>query len=204
MIFNFQIFRSELLSNDSKKDIVIEYEKVFGKMKKLEDTAFFQHYVSLFEFDMQDRLLVPKELKEEFDWQLLTMLVACSFSSEYQFILNEELEIDLEITVKSGNQKVTKLLSELWRFQILRLFEIYLEENISLYTMKNNEPSESDGIKVQGMVRLNEFDKKIKQLKEVISGKDQNENKSKNEPNLLDEILKNVDNNANKPEFGMR
>lgn len=49
------------------------------------------------------------------------------------------------ISVQSGDQSVVKKVSELWSFQILRLYEIYIEEQMNLAVlMAENEEEKQD------------------------------------------------------------
>jgi hypothetical protein len=48
----------------------------------------------------------------------------------------------LYIAVKSWDQSIVKTVSELWSFQILRLYEIYIEEQMNLQILMNEEESE--------------------------------------------------------------
>jgi len=77
-------------------------------------------------------------LKNDFDRGLLQQLVVGSFSSDYEIkkLEGKDGERDLYIAVKSGDQSVVKTVSELRSFQILRLYEIYIEEQMNLHALK--------------------------------------------------------------------
>jgi hypothetical protein len=44
----------------------------------------------------------------------------------------------LYIAVKSGDQSIVKKVSELWSFQIQRLYEIYIEEQLNLEILRQD------------------------------------------------------------------
>jgi hypothetical protein len=61
---------------------------------------------------------------------------------------------DLTISVKSGDQSVTKRVSELRSFQIIRLYEIYIEEEMNLQILLKEEEKEAEAIIGQRHLRL--------------------------------------------------
>lgn len=160
MLFNFQAFIAELREKADKKEIVEKYEKWFGPLiGDIKDQQRYKEY--LINFSNQDFRL-PEELKEEFDWKLLLQLVAGSFSSECLFEKEPvdeknpdwKTERELTISVKSGDQSVIKKVSELRSFQILRLYEIYIEEQMNLHILIKEEEKESEAILGQRHMRL--------------------------------------------------
>jgi len=60
----------------------------------------------------------------------------------------------LYIAVKSGDQSVVKKVSELRSFQIQRLYEIYIEEQINLHILKQEDENEKNAIEQERMMRL--------------------------------------------------
>jgi septal ring factor EnvC (AmiA/AmiB activator) len=102
---------------------------------------------------------VPEELKTDFDWKFLAQLVLASFSSDYELKKtaedadNIEALKDLYIAVKSGDQSVVKTISELWSFQILRLYEIYIEEQINLHALMYEDEKEKVAIQQEREMR---------------------------------------------------
>ena len=76
---------------------------------------------------------------------ILEKLVIGSFSSDYELKQNDKEEWwELYIAVKSWDQSIVKTVSELWSFQILRLYEIYIEEQMNLQILMNEEDEEWD------------------------------------------------------------
>jgi HD superfamily phosphohydrolase len=113
------------------------------------------------------KYLTPDELKDDFDWDLLLQLVISSFSSDYELKAkdtdkknednNDELR-DLYIAVKSGDQSVVKTVSELWSFQILRLYEIYIEEQMNLHALMSEDEKEKTAIQAEREMRLKKWE----------------------------------------------
>jgi hypothetical protein len=101
------------------------------------------------------------------DGDLLLKLVCGSFSSTYHITYNEEKEgLDLAIhAVKSDNSVSAGKLEELWLYQINSLFELYLNEQLSLeYCLKNN--IDKNFIKENMDIRLVVFEQKMRALEE--------------------------------------
>lgn len=102
--------------------------------------------------------LVPEEIKDDFDRDLLIQLVASSFSSDGVFDTQNQKDLpDFVISVQSGDQVVVKKVSELWGFQILRLFEIYIEEQMNLQILIQEDEKEKEAILSQRDSRMNRW-----------------------------------------------
>ena len=98
---------------------------------------------------------IPEELEDDFDWDLLEQLVIGSFSSDYELKKEEGKPLqELYIAVKSGDQSVVKTLSELRSFQILRLYEIYVEEQMNLHSLKAEDENERWAIEGERETRI--------------------------------------------------
>lgn len=148
-LFDYNNFIEELKENEKKKEVVEKYTKYYGSQDNVDiyNTQFYKDYLSKFEIPFN--LAIPEDLEAEFDWDLLIRLVAGSFSSNYDLDIDEKSQsipiVHLFITVKRGNESVTKDITELWSFQVLRLFEIYVEEQMNLFSlMKEVEDNEDD------------------------------------------------------------
>lgn len=167
MLFDFQSFLEELRTKDDKKEIVEKYEKHFGPITgDVKDQLWYKEYLINFKFV---DFALPDELEEEFDRKLLLKLVAGSFSSECLFEKPQKKDsdeessddtkkwntiFDLTISVKSGDQSVIKKVSELWSFQIMRLYEIYIEEQMNLHILTAEDEKEKSAILSQRQARL--------------------------------------------------
>ena len=143
MLFNFQAFVDEMREKPDKKEIVEKYEKRYGSIQwGIQDQIRFKEYLTNFEYIP---FVTPEELGDDFDWALLQRLVAGSFSSDYELKLNTDKDAyELYIAVKSWDQSVVKTISELRSFQMLRLYEIYIEEQMNIQILKKEEEAESE------------------------------------------------------------
>ena len=180
MLFDFQAFIEELREKAEKKQIVEKYEKYLGPITgNYDQQEWFTQYVSLFN---PIECKIPEELKSDFDWGFLQQLVLSSFSSDYELKKapedkdNAEALKDLYIAVKSGDQSVVKTVSELWSFQILRLYEIYIEEQINLHALMYEDEKEKTAIQQEREMRL-----KRRQLYLETMDKDELKAKAKEE-----------------------
>ena len=155
MMFNFQAFITELRIKEDKKEMIEKYEKRFGPIVgDIKDQQWFKEYVINFGSVVYR---VPEELTEEFDRKLLLQLVGASFSSECLLEKdheNPESGRDLTISVKSGDQSITKRVGELRSFQLIRLYEIYIEEEMNLQILLKEEEAEAEAIVSQRHLRL--------------------------------------------------
>lgn len=158
MLFDFQAFVDELREKAEKKQIVEKYEKYLWPITgNFDQQEWYTQYTSQFEpIDYK----VPEELKGDFDWKFLAQLVLASFSSDYELKKNPddadnaEALKDLYIAVKSGDQSVVKTVSELRSFQILRLYEIYIEEQINLHALMYEDEKEKTAIQQERDMRI--------------------------------------------------
>ncbi len=154
MLFNFQSFISDLRENPEKKDAIEKYEKFFGEITwDIKDQKWYKEYIQQFETVEYN---VPEEIKDDFDRDLLMQLVAGSFSSEWTMDV-ENNQIEFIVTVQSWEQVVVKKISELWWFQVLRLFEIYIEEQINLEVLMAEDENEKESIESQRDARINRW-----------------------------------------------
>ena len=143
MLFDFPAFIDELREKEDKKEIVEKYEKLFWEIKwDIKDQIWYTGYLA--QFPIQP-YLTPEDLEDDFDWDTLEKLVVGSFSSDYELKQDDKDEWwELYKAVKSWDQSIVKTVSELWSFQILRLFEIYIEEQMNLQILMNEEEEEWD------------------------------------------------------------
>ena len=167
MLFDFQAFIEELREKAEKKQIVEKYEALFGPIQwDIKDQIWYTEYLSKFSPLPYE---TPEELKNDFDRDLLQQLVTGSFSSDYELKKEEgKAQKELYIAVKSGEQSVVKTISELRSFQILRLYEIYIEEQMNLHALKAEDENEKNAID-------SERDLRIKRWKAVLDTMDKDE-----------------------------
>ncbi|MDR0369188.1 MAG: hypothetical protein LBH96_01245 [Candidatus Peribacteria bacterium] len=163
MLFDFQAFVEELREKEDKKQIVEKYEALFGEIRgDIKDQPWYTEYLSKFPFQAY---LTPEELDDDFDWDILQKLVLGSFSSDYELKSDEKKKgFDLFIAVKSGDQSVVKTVSELRSFQILRLYEIYIEEQINLHILMHEDEGEKDALTSEREMRLKKWNAVLETL----------------------------------------
>jgi hypothetical protein len=168
MLFNYSEFKQDLLENPDKAEFIQDFIDSFGDNEKIEDEIFYKEYLSLFE---PVGYTIPEELKDDFDFPLLFRLIAASFSSQYElsFPDSEKSLPELVISVKSGDTATVKMISELWSFQILRLFEIYCEEMINLENCRNSDPIEMASVMQEREIRVTDYNKKIEGLEHILN-----------------------------------
>lgn len=155
MLFDFPAFIEELREKEDKKEIVEKYEKHFWKIQwDIKDQIWYTDYLSKFWFQYY---LTPEDLEDDFDWDILQKLVVGSFSSDYELKQNEDEWWELYIAVKSWDQSIVKTVSELWSFQIIRLYEIYIEEQMNLQILMNEEADEKEALISEREVRLKKW-----------------------------------------------
>ncbi len=158
---------------ESKPEIVEEYEKNYGSLegKRCQDLPFYKDYLSKFQVadELKDKLQVPDEQRDDFDYFLLLLLVTGSFSSDYYFDYRDATDlVRLKILVKSGDQEIAKDMDGLWSFQIQRLFEIYVEEQMNLENLMAQSEQEKRVITKEREMRLKRFNIKQDALLEEI------------------------------------
>lgn len=153
MLFDFASFIQELRENPEKKEIVEKYEKNFWEISGwIKDQIWFTEYLTSFK---ATKFLVPDELEKDFDRDLLQQLVLGSFSSDYELKWeSKDSNPELYIAVKSGDQSVVKKVSELRSFQVQRLYEIYIEEQLNLHILKAEDENEKNAIEQERSMRL--------------------------------------------------
>jgi len=171
--FDFKTFVEELHQNDKKKEMLEKYEHLFGCLDaaKFEDQPFFKQYLSSFEIpaELTNNLAVNEKLAQDFDFGLLLCLVASSFSSEYSLTYDEQDgKIHLNISVTCGEQSLTKDLYSLWSFQIQKLYEIYIIEQMDLAVLATEDEQTEKDIKKERDTHLRLFTEKVESLNHIM------------------------------------
>jgi hypothetical protein len=156
MLFDFHAFIEELREKEDKKQIVEKYESLFGAIQgDVKDQPRYTDYLAKFTFQ---GYLTPDELEDDFDREILQKLVLGSFSSDYELKHDDKKKgFELFIAVKSGDQSVVKTVSELWSFQILRLYEIYIEEQINLHILMHEDEEEKKALTAEREMRIKKW-----------------------------------------------
>jgi len=161
MLFDFLVYIDELREKEDKKLIVEKYETLHGTIEwGVKDQIWFREYVTKFPaVDYQ----VPNLWKDDFDRNLLNQLVCASFSSEVLLDMKwEEVWLpEMTISVENEGNVIAKMVNELYPFQIDRLYQIYIEEQMNL----QNHLTESIA---ENAKPEDEWDKSIKSEKDEI------------------------------------
>ncbi len=185
-MFDFESFIENLKENPEKKEIVEKYEKFVETMPaKFEDTIIYKDYLSKFDISDLD-LLYPEYIDDDFDWDLLLKLILGSFSSTYVFEKDEETWKDLlVINVSSGDKHAVKKLNELWGFQISRMYEIYIEEQLNLEILAHEDEKEKDIVLSSRAGNLDKWNLALENLKmKKLKEKEEQEKQTK-----LDDLM---------------
>ncbi len=187
MFFDFEEFISELREHPEKKEIIEKYEKLVEPIwNDPKDMRWYKEYVSKFE---TIQYLVPDELKDDFDWDFLMQLVAASFSSEWYLDFEEwKDKPEFLISVTAGDTSIVKKVSELFIFQIKRLYEIYIEEQMQFEILRAEDEQEKEIIDSKRDSKLERWKTVLDKLKsEQEKIKEEQERKKKLEElkNLL-------------------
>ncbi len=181
MFFDFEEFIQFLREHpdENERKIVEEYEKHYWPIQwDIKEQIWYKEYVSKFKTLSYK---IPEEYKEDFDWELLMQLVAASFSSDWLLEFNEwETQPEFLISVTSWDTQIVKKVSELFGFQIKRLYEIYVKEQMSLQNLMAESENDKDYIESQRVSRLERWQRildKIESEQEKI--KEEQEKKKK-------------------------
>lgn len=183
-LFSYESFFNDMKNGDASIkycETASKYEDTFGCQDGLtiQDQSFYKDYLSQFrDEDAPFQFMYPEALEGDFDWSLLYKFIFGSFSSAYSFVLDEDWEdnpegkplVHIVITVHSEGKEVTKTLDELWSFQILRLYEIYVNEQMDLAILREEEEDEEVVMEKERKQRLLTYKKEVSSLlKEVKS-----------------------------------
>lgn len=171
ILFNFQEIINDLREKeaDEKKEVYFKGQlDTITEETEFEDLPLYKEYIAAFDLEHELKgveLNYPPELEEyKEDFFTLFKLVAGSFSSTYKLEYNAKIDkADLLITVVSGEQSITKNLNDLWSFQIRRLFEIYVEEQLNLEGLRGESEVERSSIDKERKMKLMVYRKKLRQ-----------------------------------------
>jgi hypothetical protein len=173
-LFNFQDIIADLKKKHDGDKEYEDYNKFIEGVNEdatLEELPFFQDYLSRFDIEkaFEGFSLAAEEdsLATKDDLFLLFRLIIASFSSTYEILYDKPSNsIDLSITVTLGERTLTRSIAELFSFQVEKLYENYIDEQINLYTCFI-DPDYTQEIDVERKKRLMIFEKKVRQLKDL-------------------------------------
>lgn len=171
LLFNFEEFISEMREKEDKKEIIESYEAIYWPIQwDIYQQEWYKNYLANFEYIPYH---TPEEMAEDFDRNLLQKLILGSMSTNYELANNPETNIpDLLITISDENQSITKNLADLWSFQILRLYEIYVEDHMSTQTMFAEEQQAIKNGETKTNAIQAERDTRIRKRSAILSTKD--------------------------------
>lgn len=170
-MFNFQNIIAELKEKHDGEEKFEKFIEGFDENSVIEDMSFYKDYLSKFDveraFDGFNLTAVENDLLSKDDMFLLSRLILASFSSSYDILFDKQSNsIDFSVSVTSGEQSITKKISEIWSFQIMRLFDIYVNEQIEL-SIEDYDLEELEDLKEQRKIRLIVFEKKVRQIHDL-------------------------------------
>lgn len=170
-MFNFKNIIADLKEKHDGEEKFEKFIEGFDENSVIEDMPFYKDYVSKFDveraFDSFNLTAVENELLTKDDMFLLSRLILASFSSSYDILYDKQSNsIDISVSVTSGEQSITKKISEIWSFQIMRLFDIYVNEQIEL-SIEDYDSEELEDLKEQQKIRLMVFEKKVRQMHDL-------------------------------------
>lgn len=133
--------------------MIEKYEKIFWPVEWLiEDQQWYKNYISKFPSIEYN---VPEDLKDDFDWWLLMKLVWWSFSSDWIIEkMDEEGSFEFIVSVHSWDMTVVKKISELRWYQISKLYEIYIQEQMNIAIIMAEDEQERSAIELQQNMKL--------------------------------------------------
>ena len=171
LLFNFEEFISEMREKEDKKEIIEAYEAIYWPIQwDIYQQEWYKNYLANFEYVPYH---TPEEMAEDFDRNLLQKLILGSMSTNYELTNNPETNIpDLLITISDENQSITKNLADLWSFQILRLYEIYVEDHMSTQTMFAEEQQAIKNGETQTNAIQAERDTRLRKRSAILATKD--------------------------------
>ena len=170
-MFNFKNIIADLKEKHDGEEKFEKFIEGFDENSVIEDMPFYKDYVSKFDveraFDGFNLTAVENELLTKDDMFLLSRLILASFSSSYDILYDKQSNsIDFSVSVTSGEQSITKKISEIWSFQIMRLFDIYVNEQIEL-SIEDYDSEELEDLKEQQKIRLMVFEKKVRKIHDL-------------------------------------
>lgn len=183
-MWDYKEFKDFLKYNDQeiKRLTYTNYIEIYGDNPTIESESFYIEYLSKFK---PVEYCIDESLANEFNFELLLRLTAGSFSSVYELQLPKNETIpELMITVGSCGQKVTRTITSLMPTQLKRMFDIYVEENMNLSILLNEDEGERVAIEGERLMRINQYQDRINEIK-AFTGFRKAEQKISNRVNEL-------------------
>ena len=118
----------------------------------------------------------------------MCQLAAGSFSSEVALDWNENGEIEYVISVENAGQTIAKKVSELFGYQIDRLFKIYCEEQMNLQNHIHENAQEKTEIMAQRDYKLRQWKLRLDHLNSKKEKEKEQEERADKLGNLMDQL----------------
>lgn len=168
-LFKFQTLLGNLRLNAKKDSAKRKYLDDISPDATIEDMPFFKEYLSKFEiekeFDGMELLTGLNVQCTNDDFDLFQRFVYGSFSCSYEFSLDETGNaVALIIMASNSNGSRAVRFHELWKIQLLKLFEVFLNEQINydLNLLHDEERLSIVGLRAK---KLKAFERKMQKLK---------------------------------------
>ena len=187
-LFDFPSIISGMRKDEKKRtETLLPYEDLYGPITEttqLEETPFFQEYLTLFNPDRELEGLTLWTEDDDYeggkkplfngsepsvdDYKMLQLLIIGSFSNRYSIIPGPQ-----PATYRLGFQTMKSPLiyavDQLFNFQIKRLYPAYLAEQIRLAVLLSSD--ERDQVWQQRTERLSLFQEKVVKMRGMMEGK---------------------------------
>lgn len=186
-LFDFPSIISGMRTNEKKRtETILPYENLYGPLTEstqIEDTPFFQEYLSLFNPDRELEGLTLWTKDDDYeggekplfngqepsmdDYKMLQILIIGSFSNRYSIIPGPQ-----PATYRLGFQTMKSPLifavDQLFNFQIKGLYPAYIAEQMRLTVLLSSD--ERDEVWQQRTERLSLFQEKVGKLRGMMEG----------------------------------
>ena len=186
-LFDFPSIISGMRTNEKKRtETILPYENLYGPLTEatqIEETPFFQEYLSLFNPDRELEGLTLWTKDDDYeggekplfngqepsmdDYKMLQILIIGSFSNRYSIIPGPQ-----PATYRLGFQTMKSPLifavDQLFNFQIKGLYPAYIAEQMRLTVLLSSD--ERDEVWQQRTERLSLFQEKVGKLRGMMEG----------------------------------
>lgn len=174
-LFNYQAIVEEVREKQQQEQeddtTPIKILDKISPTSDIEDLPFYHDYLSRFDVEsvFADYHLAAEDgnsVATRDDLLMLFRFVVASLSSSYEIVYDEESNsVDLAITVQSEGVSLTKSIKELYSIQVIRLFEIYLNEQIELYALECDLEEDTEEANEDKRIQERLFKQKVQELR---------------------------------------
>jgi hypothetical protein len=188
IVFDFPSIISGMRKDEKKRaETLLPYEELYGPLTEaaqIEDTPFFQEYLSLFNPDreLEGLTLWTKDDDDEGgkkplfngqepssdDYKMLQLLIISSFSNRYGIIPGPQ-PATYRLGFQTLKHPIIYAVDQLFTFHIKGLYPAYIAEQMSLTVLLSSD--ERDQVWQQRTERLSLFQEKVVKLRGMMEGK---------------------------------